>query len=53
MEDHGPNFEKKWTEGMDVMHIYDNTRGKYNRSLQIFESFHVKSSMHFLLWLKP
>ena len=53
MEDHGPNFEKKWSESMNVMHVCDNTQGKYDKSLEIFESFHVKSSMHFLLRLKP
>lgn len=36
-----------------VMPRYNNTQGKYDKSLQIFENFHVEEGMHFYLQLKP
>lgn len=33
MEDHGPNSEKKWLKSANFMPRYDNTQGKYDRSL--------------------
>lgn len=40
-------------EGANVMPRYNNTQGKYDRSLHIFESFQVEERMHFPLQLKP
>lgn len=54
MEDHGPDSENKWLKKeqmlcLDIIIL----RGKYDRSLQIFESFQVEERTHFSLQLKP